>query len=163
MASVSLLFVNMCHRNAAMHSLLNSNKQVDIILVQEPWHGKIGTACLDVNPKGVDILGGAANPMWDCIYPKTNLGKRCKVMAYCCISSTHFNVTNCLDLSFNYHLFTLDIHLETSSFHIINVYHNSDHHLSLGNITSLDINPHTPTIVGRDFNTHSHTWSPPGI
>jgi hypothetical protein len=94
MASVSLVFVNMCHCNAAMYSLLNSNTQADIILVQEPWHGKIGMACSDVDPKGVDILGGAANPMWDCIYPRTKLGKRCKVIAYHYISLSHFNITN---------------------------------------------------------------------
>jgi Endonuclease-reverse transcriptase len=163
MASVSLLFVNMRRRNAAMHSLLNSNKLADIILVQEPWHGKIGTSRSDVDPEGVDILGGAANPLWDCLYPKTNPGERCKVMAYRRISSTHFNITNRLDLHSNHHLLTLDVHLGTSSFRIINVYHDSDHRPSLGNITNMDIEPLTPTIIGGDFNTHSHTWSPPGI
>jgi hypothetical protein len=107
MASISLLFVNMCHHNVASHSLLNSNKLANIILVQEPWHGKIGTTCSDVNPEGVDILGGMANPLWNCLYPKTNPGERCKVMAYHCISLTHFNITNQLDLSLNHHLLTL--------------------------------------------------------
>jgi Endonuclease/Exonuclease/phosphatase family len=146
-----------------MHSLLNSNKQADIILVQEPWHGKIGTTRSDSNPEGVKVLGGAANPLWDSFYPKTNRGERCKVIAYCRTSSTHFNVTNRLDLHSNHHLLTLDVHLGSSSFRIINVYHDSDHRLSLSNITNMDIDPLTPTIVGGDFNTHAHAWSPPGI
>ena len=82
MAEVHLLFVNMCHRNAPTHTLLNTNSDADVILVQEPWFNRIGTACSDVNPDGVDILGGVANPKWDCIYPKIASSERCKVMAY---------------------------------------------------------------------------------
>jgi hypothetical protein len=102
--------------NAATHSLLNTNFKVDIIMVQEPWYNKIGTLRSDTDPEGVDTLGGIANPWWDCIYPKSNHGERCKVMAYRCISSTHFNVTNHLDLTSNHHILMLDIHLGSTSF-----------------------------------------------
>jgi hypothetical protein len=163
MAHVKLLFVNMCHHNAAMHTLLNTNTDADIILVQEPWFDRIGMTCLDTNPDGVDTLGGVSNPKWDCIQPKTPCGACCKVMAYRCIASSHFNITNKLDLASNHHLLTLDIHLGSSSFHIINVYHNTDHPSSLRNILNLDLDPVIPTIVGGDFNTHTHTWSPEGI
>jgi endonuclease/exonuclease/phosphatase family metal-dependent hydrolase len=33
----------------------------------------------------------------------------------------------------------------------------------LDNILNIEINPPTPTITGGDFNTHSQSWSPPGI
>jgi hypothetical protein len=163
MACVNILFVNMCHRNVASHSLLNTNTKADIIMVQEPWYDRISTMCLDSDPEGVNILGGAANPKWDCIYPKTNHGERCKVMAYCHISLTHFNITNHLDTSPCHHILTLDIHLGSSSFRAINVYHDKDHHRSLENILNIKTNPHIPTVVGGDFNTHSHLWLPPGI
>jgi hypothetical protein len=163
MAYINILFVNMHHHNAASHSLLNINTKADIIMVQEPWYDRISMTCSDLDPEGVDILGGIANPKWDCIYPKTNHGERCKVMAYCCISSTYFNVTNCLDLASCHHILTLDIHLGSSEFHAINVYHDMDHHTSLNNILNIEMDPHIPTIIGGDFNTHSWMWSPPGI
>ena len=163
MAQVKLLFVNMRHHNAATHSLLNTNTEADIILVQEPWYDKINTARLDTNPDGTDTLGGVSNPKWDCIYPRTTRGTRCKVMAYRHIASAHFNVTNNQNLASNHHLLTLDIHLSTSSFHILNVYHDTDHPSSLRNILGLDLDPIIPIIIGGDFNTHAHTWSPAGI
>jgi hypothetical protein len=148
MAVVNLLFVNMRRRNAASHTLLITNQTADIILVQEPWFNKIGTTRSDVDPNGVDILGGVANPKWDCIYPKTEHGTKCKVMAYRRISATHFNITNRVDLTSNHHILTLDIHLGTSSFRVVNVYHDTEHRNSLANILSIDTDPRLPTIIG---------------
>jgi hypothetical protein len=84
-------------------------------------------------------------------------------MAYRRITSTHFNVTNNLNLAPNHHILTLDIHLGSSSFCILNVYHDTDHPSSLRNILELDLDPVIPTIVGGDFNTHAHAWSLAGI
>jgi endonuclease/exonuclease/phosphatase family metal-dependent hydrolase len=147
----------------ASHSLLNTNTKADIIMVQEPWYNKIGMSHLDTDPEGVNILNSVANPRWDCIYPRTNHGERCKVMAYHCISSTHFNITNHLDLASCHHILSLDIHLSSSNFWAINVYHDMEHHSSLDNILNIEMDPCTPTIIGGDFNTHSQMWSPPGI
>jgi Endonuclease-reverse transcriptase len=163
MAEVHLLFVNMRRHNAPTHTLLNMNSDADVILVQEPWFDRIGMARSDVNPDRVDVLGGVANPKWDCIYPKTASGERCKVMAYWHISSSFFNVTNRLDLASNHHFLTLDVHLGSSSFHIVNIYHDTDHPSSLRNTLNLELDPRIPTVVGGDFNTHAHAWSPPGI
>jgi hypothetical protein len=163
MAVVNILFINMGHRNAAMHTLLNTNTDADIILVQKPWFDKIGMAHSDNNPDGIDTLGGVANPKWDCLYPKVTHGMCCKVMAYRHITSSHFNITDKFDLASNHHLLTLDIHLGSSSFCIINIYHNTDHPSSLRNILDLDLNPVTPIVVGGNFNTHTHTWSLAGI
>jgi hypothetical protein len=163
MACIHILFVNMHHRNVATHSLLNTNSKVDIIMVQEPWFDRISTTRLDTNPEGVDNLGGVANPKWDCLYPKTNCSERYKVMAYCCITSMHFNVTNHLDLSSCHHILTLDLHLGSSSFQAMNIYHDTDFCTSLANILNIETDPQTPTIIGGDFNTHSRMWSPPNI
>jgi Endonuclease-reverse transcriptase len=163
MAVLNLLFVNMQCHNAASHTLLNTDQSADIILVQEPWFDKIGTSHSDVNPDGVDILGRAASPKWDCIYLKVTHGVRCKVMAYRHIASTHFNVTSRVDLLSNHHILSLDVYLGTSAFRIVNVYHDTDHQSSLTNILSIDTDPELPTIIGGDFNTHSLARSPQGI
>jgi hypothetical protein len=84
-------------------------------------------------------------------------------MAYHCITSTYFNVTNCLDLSSCHHILTLDFHLRSSSFQAINIYHDTIFCMSLTNILNIEMDMQTPNIIGRDFNTHSWTWSPPNI
>jgi hypothetical protein len=76
-------------------------------------------------------------------------------MAYRHISSTHFNITNHLDLTSNHHLLTLDIHLSSTSFQAINVYHDTNYRGSLNNILNIEMDPLTPTVIGGDFNTHS--------
>jgi hypothetical protein len=155
MTSVNILFVNMRRRNAATHTLLNTNNKADIIMVQEPWYDRIGMKRSDTDPEGVDLLGGVANPEWDCIYPKINHSERCKAMAYCRISLTHFNITNRPDLSACHHILSLDIHLRSSSFQAINIYHDTEHRGSLDNILNIETDPQIPTIIGGDFNTHS--------
>ena len=178
MDCVKLLWVNVRRSNPRLHALLNSNKHADIILVQEPWFDKIGTTRSDFEPEGTDILGTVANPLWDIIYPKYNPGKRCKVVAYQRISSTFFTATNRLDLASNYHTLAIDIHTDAETFRVYNIYH--DAHTtdagnepnrasretriwSLNHITSLEIDPLVPTVIGGDFNTHARAWSPPDI
>ena len=79
----------------------------------------------DFDPEGTDTLGTVANPLWDILYPKHDTGERCKVVAYRRISSTSFTVTNRLDLASNYHTLTLDIHTDTETFRIYNIYHDA--------------------------------------
>ena len=120
MSLVKILWVNARRRNARLHAILNSNKHADLILVQEPWFDKIGTVRLDFDPEGTDTFGTVANPLWDILYPKYNPGERCKVVAYRCILSTSFTITNQLDLASNYHTLTLDIHTNMETFCIYN-------------------------------------------
>lgn len=37
-----LLAINMRHMNAAMHVLLSTNEEDDILCIQEPWFSRIG-------------------------------------------------------------------------------------------------------------------------
>ena len=175
---VKLLWVNMRRSNARLHAILNSNKHADIILVQEPWFNKIGTTRSDYEPEGTDTFGTVSNPLWDIIYPKYNPGERCKVVAYRRVLSTSFTVTNRLDLSSNYHTLAIDVHTDAETFRVYNIYHNAHTNdagndpdraaretriRSLEHITSLEIDPLMPTVIGGDFNTHARTWSPPDI
>jgi hypothetical protein len=42
MSKRQLLSINMRRRNAAMHSLLETNTEDDVLFVQEPWFDRIG-------------------------------------------------------------------------------------------------------------------------
>jgi hypothetical protein len=44
MISFSFATINMRRRNATMHVLLATNTEDDILFIQEPWFGAIGTA-----------------------------------------------------------------------------------------------------------------------
>jgi hypothetical protein len=64
MSNFSIASANMGRRNHALHAMLEINKTDDIISVQEPWWGKIGTKRADDEHWGVDVRGGAANSKW---------------------------------------------------------------------------------------------------
>ena len=55
--------------NASMHALLEMNKDDDILLIQEPWFRRIGARRSDGDPEGREVLGGAAHPNWELLYP----------------------------------------------------------------------------------------------
>src|ERR1700677_4726534 len=57
---LSFASVNMRQRNAAMHVLLNTNFEDDVLFVQEPWFNPVGTTRADAEINGKDVLGGAA-------------------------------------------------------------------------------------------------------
>ncbi len=59
---IEIALVNMWKRNAVTHTLLNSAGKTNIILLQEPWYNKIGTARKDLACEGTDTLGGVASP-----------------------------------------------------------------------------------------------------
>jgi hypothetical protein len=79
---IYIALVNMCKCNVATHALLNSNKNSHLILIQEPWYDRIGTAQKDNTWQGIDVLGGAACPKWELIYPGFTEDQHLKVMAY---------------------------------------------------------------------------------
>ena len=80
--AIEVISVNMAHRNAAMHTLLNMNSQFHLILVQELWFSCIGTARADGNLDGETILGGVASPGWEAFHPILEKGQTAKVMLY---------------------------------------------------------------------------------
>ena len=62
--------------------LLNENDTDDVLFIQEPWFGRIGTKRLDTEAQGKQVMGGAANPRWALHYPHFPSTKRAKVMTY---------------------------------------------------------------------------------
>ena len=159
----------MRRRNAATHALLNSDMRTNLFLIQEPWFDTIGTARKDTAHQGVDVLGGAASPGWEVLYPSIPEGRRPKVMAYARRRATNpqfdtpFSTVPRLDVSTHPCLQVLDVVFDGEVWRIINFYHDVKDSSSLQTLITLDIDATTPTLVVGDFNTHSPSWSPPDI
>jgi hypothetical protein len=165
---IRIASVNMRKRNAVTHALLNSNDNAHIILIQEPWFNKIGTARQDNARQGVDVLGGVASPKWELIYPGHTKEQQPKVMAYVRkptqypTNTPHFTVVPRLDICPHPTLQVLDVVFDDEeTWRVINFYHDIRDNSSLQALLSLDIDALTPTLIVGDFNTHSQTWSPP--
>ena len=78
---IQIMLVNVRRRNVVLHGLLQ-NSPSDIILVQEPWFGRINTLRDDSDPDGVEVRGTVANNRWECILPRFSASKTCKVAVY---------------------------------------------------------------------------------
>jgi hypothetical protein len=165
MSNIHIMSVNMCHSNVLTHALLASDPPADIILIQEPWYGHIGTRWSDTDPVGTNTLGGVASPLWNFIYPGlVNPGTTwAKVMAYSRKTNPIFTVSNCLDLVSHPSLMTLEVIVGDDHFLITNVYHDTNDPTCLQTLFDTEFDPTTPAIFIGNFNTHSPTWSPLGL
>lgn len=160
--------VNMRKRNAVTHALLNSNNNAHLILIQEPWFDKIGTARKDDARQGVDVLGGVACPKWELTYPGLADGQQPKVMAYSRkptqrpTNTPRFTVVPRIDICSHPTLQVLDVVFDDNkTWRVINFYHDIRDDTSLQALLALDIDALTPTLIVGDFNTHSRSWSLP--
>ena len=153
-------------RNPVTHALLNSDSITNILLIQEPWFDRIGTARKDNARQGVDVQGSVASPEWELIYPSLKEGQCPKVMTYVRKTSRnretpHFSVVPRIDSCSHPTLQVLDIVLDGELWRVINFYHDVRDNTSLQALLALDIDATTPTLLIGDFNLHSQSWSPP--
>ena len=170
LTSFSLASVNMGRRNLPTHALLNSNITDHIIFMQEPWFAWIGTARSNLQREGVDVLGVAANPKWDIIYPSTRKpDERVKVVTYLRLSeieagrrNSRISASSRTDLCAHPSLQMLDIRIGKEVWRALNFYNDVSDPSALDTLTALDLDPTIPTILVGDFNTHSPVWSTPG-
>ena len=170
MIKYNILSANMRRMNAAMHALLHTNTNDNILAVQESWFGRVGVARDDRSREGKDSFGGAAHPEWTIHYPYYTNAKRTKVTTYTRkFSRTHNNSLSPirtiprLDLVQHPSILITDHYIGTHSLHIINFYHDTEDSSSLRSLLSLDLDSTFPTILIGDFNLHSHSWSPPDL
>ena len=119
----------MSKQNAVTHALLNSDTHTNVYLIQEPWFYTISMAGLDTAQQGIDVLGGVASPGWEILYPVIPKGCRPKVMAYARRrvidpkAEAPFTVVPCNNISDHPCIQVLDIVFDTTSWQIINFYH----------------------------------------
>jgi hypothetical protein len=164
MSKHQLLSINMCRRNAAMHSLLETNIEDDVLFVQEPWFDRIGVSRADRAREGVDVHGGANHPDWELFYPYFTNDKRAKVMTYKRKQVVNrinpLKVVPQLDLAKHPSILITDIYVHKDMLRVINYYNDVDDTSSLNTLLSLDLDPTVPTLLLGDFNLHSRSWSP---
>src|SRR5712672_1462330 len=166
---IQIASANMRKRNAVTHALLNSITNTHLILLQEPWFNRIGTARNDNTREGEDVLGGVSAPGWDIVYPGFRKDKPPKVMAYArkqaqgTRDTTHFTVVPRLDTCSHPSVQVLDVILDNEQWRVINFYHDIRDSSSLDTLLGLDFDAVIPTLVIGDFNAHSQTWSPPEV
>ena len=160
---IEVMAVNMARRNAAMHTLLNMDSQFQLILIQEPWYSRIGTARADGNPDGESILGGVASPGWEAFHPVLEKGQTAKVMIYKRKRASFFNVIARPDLAAHNCLQIVDVISDNQTVRIVNFYNDVRDPSARQALFGLDLHePHIPTVVCGDFYTHSPSWSLPG-
>jgi hypothetical protein len=152
-----------------MHTLLNTNKDDDILCVQEPWFNRIGVARCDDKINGKDVLGGAANPQWELFYPYFSSSQRAKVMVYHQIHNrsnpfrkNHLRVTVRNDLVAHPSIMMVEVWAGTELWRVINFYNDIDDPSTIRTLLRLDLPSTIPTLLVGDFNVHSPSWSPQG-
>ena len=170
MIKYNILSANMCRMNAAMHALLHTNTDDDVLAVQEPWFGRVGVVRDDGSREGKESTGGAAHREWNIHYPYHTTTKRAKVITYTHkFSWTHTNSLSPirtiprLDLIQHPSILITDHYVGSHALRIINFYHDTEDSSSLQSLLNLDLDSTFPTILIGDFNLHSHSWSPPDI
>src|SRR5713226_9590250 len=102
--------------------------------------------------------------------PATPDGGQAKVMAYTWKRSWEdtnspalFSATSRHNLCTHPCIMVLDLTFDDRTWHIVNFYNDIRDRSSLNVPLVLDLDPSVPTLVVGDFNTHSHSWSPPDI
>ena len=161
---IQIASVNLRRRSKLLHGLLHDS-HFDILLIQEPWFGKINVARDDSDPTGSDVLGATANNMWDLFLPSTSPTDICKVAIYIRRHITSQSFVRCrTDLSINSpSSMVVDISYETDFIRLVNIYHDTpDKKSHLQHVTSFELDHTIQTVVVGDFNTHGPLWSLPG-
>lgn len=67
---LKILQLNVARSNLRMHAVLNTLTDFDILLLQEPWFGRIGVSRSSSDPQGLDVKGTIANPAWEPFIPE---------------------------------------------------------------------------------------------
>jgi len=160
---ISIVSVNMWRRNPLFIAFLQATS-ADIVMVQEPWFGRLIPSRSDMNPDGDDVRGFAAHPGWEFFTPKHQKGDICKVVT--CVRQSLVMSRDVRVVSLDdHHLASLtsqalEVSISGTSFILVNVYHHVvNHQLALGHIIHSPLDTILPTYVIGDFNTHSSTWS----
>jgi hypothetical protein len=160
--------VNVCKQNERTHALLQTS-DYDILLLQEPWYYTIGTLHSDTDPAGTDILGTVRHSLWTCFTPLTPHPESdvCKVSAYVkssLLSDTSLLIRPCYDLApSSLSCLVLDLLFPDETLRLVTYYHHVPEGPGHGLTNLLAWLPDNDiaTVLCRDFNTHSPSWSLP--
>src|SRR6266581_27614 len=160
---IRIMSVNMRRRSAITHALLQ-NSTADILLIQEPWYGKVQIARSDSSPEGIEVRGATHNNQWECFLPALKPGDTCRVATYVLSSlSASISIFNQLThpCASSCSIIT-DLIFPTETLRLVNVYHQvPERGHALHHLLSNHFDDTVPTLIMGDFNTHSVRWSLP--
>jgi len=160
---ISIVSVNMRRRNPLLIAFLQATS-ADIVMIQEPWFGRLIPSHSDSNPDGKEVCGFAAHPGWEIFTLKHQKGDICKVMTYV-QQSLLMSHNVCVVSLVDHHVASLssqalEVTISGAAFILVNIYHHIVNHCpALGHILCTPLDSVLPTYVVGDFNTHSSTWS----
>ena len=152
---------NVNRSNTLTHALLNSMcGKYEVILIQEPWRGRIGTARDDQNPNGSEIFGEPQQRNWLQFIPvPSDVGRDSpsRVSVYVSKHVPLLRVSQRTDLIEHPDILALQFSLGNKELLVINVYNDSSGS-ALEVLTNAAL-PDVPTIITGDFNLHHALWS----
>ena len=160
---ITIMSVNIGRQSLMLSTLLQTST-ADILLIQEPWHGPIGTRRSDSDPLGLTVLGVTTNNKWRIYYPPHAPEDTCKVATYVksdidrsVIITNHLTHPMASPSSM-----VLSVITGKETLTLVNVYHHVPREgggHALPHILSFSLDPLMPTLFMGDLNTHSPAWS----
>lgn len=153
--------LNIARSSARTHIMLNHLTDTHILLLQEPWYGRIGLDKADTSPEGRPINGFTASQAWESFAP---LAPGCpKVATYVKHNVAGLKATPRPDIAKHPNLLPVEITYGGSTFLTVNVYNggNGAKAEAVTMLSFLPLSPAVPTVVAGDFNLHHSAWSIP--
>ena len=150
--------LNTNRKPETIHALLNDNaKERDVLIIQEPRWGRIGT-----DGRGQPIIGPIGHRAWTPILPMTTIteGTTPRVMIYF-RNRADYTVTLRSDIAKDLDLQVIDITQGTHTFTIVNIYNDprKKREGSAYKLRNLNLPRERPTIITGDWNIHHNLWS----
>lgn len=158
---LNVLQLNVARSNVRMHAILNTLTDFDILLLQEPWYGRIGVARSSTDAQGLDIKGTVANPAWDLFIPESTADGPPRVATFIRKGIPSLDTRPCPDLIGSKDILTINVTYGGVSCFIVNVYNagtgrDAD---SVNRICNTNFDPLVPTAIAGDFNLHHPEWA----
>src|SRR6266404_4265283 len=161
-ATYSLASVNMRRRNAAIHTLLETNITDDILFIQEPWFRSVSVSRSNTHAHGLDVLGAVAHPAWLLLYPFYADDARAKVVTYVRkfqrdhpTKPSNLKVVTRNDLVAHPCVQLLEVRAHRIHFRVVNFYNDVADPTALQTLMHLSFPDLTPHVLLGDFNLHS--------
>ena len=159
-SSVRFLSINANKANYISHALLNSLADTfDVVLIQEPWVGKIGSNRSDSDPLGIDVTGLVHQRVWTQFVPlPPSPDVKLRVVTYVNKSfNTHY-VSLRSDVFCHPDVLLLEFTAPSvPPFFLLNVYNDSTN-AAVNLLSGVNSLP-SPIVMVGDFNLHHVLWS----
>ena len=126
--SLKILLQNVCKNTPIVQTLLETQKDYDIILIQEPLWSEIRKIPSSSNSKGDPLIGTSHHPNW-IMFGRTpaNSNDLPRVISYVNIHLSPFQFLLCKDIINHKDINLISFFNDNTYFFILNVYSNSSH------------------------------------